>query len=125
MKTKMNKEKVKQFYEDHKALCIGVGVGSLIFVGEIIGWKCAYKANGLKRGRHVILHDDFNRVLADASKQYKGGKCSYFYTYNDIGDSLKINELGKLADICDKAGYVHMDQELTHIIAIGKPIVEK
>ena len=119
------KGKVKKFYEDHKDGCRAVGIAGLVAAGEIIGWKLCCNAYGLKKGRNVITHDGFNHVINDAMKRYKATGCSTFYAYNDANDSLKLSELGKLADLCREAGYVNMDQELTHIVAFGKPIIEK
>ena len=102
-----------------------LGGACLIAAGEIIGWKLCCSTYGLKKDRFVITNDNFNHVLHDAAKLYGTTGCSIFYAYNDLSDSLKLTELGKLTELCEKAGYVHMDQELTHIIALGKPIIEK
>lgn len=124
MKIKEMKGKVKQFREEHPDLCRAIEVGGLIAVGEIIGWKLCCEQNGFKKGRNVILDDDFNRVLNHSHETYKTTGCSKLWMHNGLDKGLKLTELGKLADLCEEAG-LNMEQELTHIIALGKPIIEK
>lgn len=112
------KGKIKKFYEEHKSECIIAGATGLFVVGSLVGWKICCKANGLKLGRCVIINDHMNEVLCNALDLYKDGSSGFCITTDE---PIKIDNLGKLSDIAKDFGF-NMSQELTHFIAIGKPL---
>lgn len=116
------KEKVKKFYEEHKTGCIVAGATGLVIVGEIIGWKCCCKTNCLKPGRVVITNDHINDTLKKAFDTYKDTGFSGFISHYDT--PIRLDELGKLGELAKADGCI-MEQELTHFIAIGKPLTKK
>lgn len=121
MKNKNVKERVKEFYEEHKLACnIAVGTG-LIAIGSMIGWKYCYKVNGPDCIATAVLNDEMKHVLNHAFATYHG---QFVSGLEFIGNEpIKLEDMGKLADVCREAN-CNMTQEITHIIGIGKPLVE-
>ena len=116
------KERVKGFYEEHKVACKAAGAAGLMAVGSVIGWKYCCKVSGWKPGRIVIKYDGYNRVISDALDTYKGLPSSVLAMY-DRNRPIKLENMGELGDLAKEMG-LDITQELTHIMAFGKPIMD-
>lgn len=115
------KERVKDFYEEHKVACKVAGAAGLIAVGSVIGWKCCCKVYKHDIIAGLVLSNKGKAVLNDAFNTYNGKTISGLEIWNP--EPMKLEDMGILADIA-REGNCNMTQKLTHIVAIGLPLEE-
>ena len=117
------KNKFKTFYEEHETMCKVVGLGTVAVVGSVVGWKLCTKFHGFIPGRIVVKNEFINTALKHAMDTYKDSGVSHLVAWHDT--PIKLGELGKLAELCKLDGVdLNMNQELTHFICIGKPMMD-